>query len=81
MVEVKFWSGLRALTDGRTSIEVEAKNVGQLIDAVADEFPDLREFLEENVSVSIDGRIVANSLVEPVPEGAEVWLMQRLRGG
>ena len=28
-----------------------------------------------------DGRIIVNSLVEPVPEGAEVWLMQRLRGG
>ena len=80
-VEVHFWSGLRALTDGRASIEVEARNVGDVIDGVAREFPDLKEFLEENVSVAVDGRIIADSLVEPVPEGAEVWLMQRLKGG
>ena len=81
MVEVHFWSGLRRLTDGRASIEVEGKNVGQILAGVAKEFPHLEEFLDEKVSVSVNGRIIVDSLVEPVPEGAEVWLMQRLRGG
>ena len=81
MVEVNFWSGLRRLTGGLAKIDVEAKNVGQVIDAVAREFPELEDFLEENVSVVVDGRIIVHSLTEPVPEGAEVWLMQRLKGG
>ena len=81
MVEVNFWSGLRRLTGGLSKIEVEAKNVGQVIDGVAQQFPDLEEFLGTNVSVVVNGRIISDSLTEPVPEGAEVWLMQRLKGG
>ena len=81
MVRVHFWSGLRSLAGGQESVDVEAGNVGQVLAAVAREFPHLEDYLEENVSVSVDGRIIVNSLVEPVPEGAEVWLMQRLRGG
>lgn len=81
MVKVHFWSGLRKLTEGRDHVEVTGKNVGQILAGVAKEFPHLEEFLEESVSVSVNGRIIVDSLVEPVPEGAEVWLMQRLRGG
>ena len=81
MVKVNFWSGLRSKTEGRAFVEVEGKNVGQILNGVAKEFPHLEEFLEENVSVSVDGRIIVDSLVEPVPEGVDVWLMQRLRGG
>ena len=81
MVEVNFWSGLRSLTGGCKSIDVDARNVGDVLRGVAKQFPELEEFLEENVSVVVDGRVIADSLVEPVPEGAEVWLMQRLKGG
>lgn len=81
MVKVHFFSGLRALAGGEESIEVEAKNVGQVLSGVAKAFPHLEETLEENVSVSVDGRIIVNSLIEPVGEDSEVWLLQRLRGG
>lgn len=81
MVEVHLWSGLRSLVGGQDVIEVEATNVGQVIAGVAAIYPELADYLEENVSVAVNGRIIADSLVEPVPEGAEVWLMQRLRGG
>lgn len=81
MVEVNLWSGLRRLTDGQTKIEIEASSVGQLIDGLSQKYPDLKEFFEEQVSVSINGRIIAGSWAEPIPDGAEVWLLQRLRGG
>ena len=81
MVRVHFWSGMRKMTDDREYVEVEGKNVGQVLAGVAREFPHLEDFLDESVSVSVNGRIIVDSLVEPVPEGAEVWLMQRLKGG
>lgn len=81
MVRVHFWSGMRKMTDDRAYVEVEGKNVGRVLAGVAREFPHLEDFLDESVSVSVNGRIIVDSLVEPVPEGAEVWLMQRLKGG
>ncbi|GGH34262.1 molybdopterin synthase sulfur carrier subunit [Cribrihabitans marinus] len=81
MPEVHLWSGLRGLADGKESVEVEAGTVGELLDALVRAHPALQEAIDAGVSVAIDGRIIAGSLTEPVPEGSEVYLMQRLRGG
>ena len=81
MVEVNLWSGLRAFADGADKVEVEAKTVGTMLDALVRAHPALRGPIDAGVSVAIDGRIIANSLNEPVPEDSEVFLMQRLKGG
>ena len=81
MVEVHLWSGLRALTGGAETVEVDARTIGDLLRGVAEKPPALADILEDQVSVSIDGHIYAGSLVQPIPDGAEVWLMQRLKGG
>ena len=81
MVEVHLWSGLRSLTGGREVVEVEASNTGELLRELVRAYPQLEGPIQAGVSVAIDGRIIASGLTEPLPEGSEVYLMQRLRGG
>ena len=80
-VTVDLWAGLRALTDGAETVEVEAATIGQMLYALAKAYPALEDYLEDNVSVSVDGRIMATDLTHPLTETSEIYLMQRLRGG
>ena len=81
MVEVHLWSGLRAQAEGHQTVEVEAGNVGELLRALVAVHPGLKPSIDAGVSVAIDGRIIANSLTEPVPPDSEVFLLQKIRGG
>ncbi|WP_170575875.1 MoaD/ThiS family protein [Ruegeria atlantica] len=81
MVEVHLWSGLRSLTGGCEVVEVEAKTTGELLRALVQAHPQLQAPIDAGVSIAIDGRVIASGLTEPIPEGSEIYLMQRLRGG
>ncbi len=81
MVEVHLWSGLRSLTGGQQVVEVKAKTTGELLRELVRAHPQLQAPIDAGVSIAIDGRVIASGLTEPIPEGAEVYLMQRLRGG
>lgn len=81
MVEVRLWSGLRSLVGGQSSVQVDAKNVGELLDQLAQTYPALGPVVNAGVSVAIDGRIIACDRTEPVTPDQEIVLMQRLRGG
>ncbi len=81
MVEVHLWSGLRSLTGGPQVVEVDAKTTGELLQELVRLHPQLQGPIDAGVSIAIDGRVVASGLTEPIPEGSEIYLMQRLRGG
>ncbi|WP_120631929.1 MoaD/ThiS family protein [Ruegeria sp. EL01] len=81
MVEVHLWSGLRSLTGGLEVVEVKAATTGELLRELVRVHPQLQGPIDAGVSVAIDGRVIASGLTEPIPEGSEVYLMQRLRGG
>jgi sulfur-carrier protein len=81
MVEVNLWSGLRALADGKETVEVEATNVGEVLEGLVKAHPGLQDAIDAGVSVAVDGRVIASSLTEPVKPDSEVFLMQRLKGG
>jgi len=81
MVEVHLWSGLRSLTGGREVVKVEARTTGELLKELVRAHPQLQAPIDAGVSIAIDGRVIATGLTEPIPEGSEVYLMQRLRGG
>lgn len=80
-IEVHLWSGLRAFTDGKQVVEVEATTVGEVLDGLAAAYPGLAQTIAAGVSVAVDGRVIASSLTEPVRPENEVFLMQRLKGG
>lgn len=81
MVEVNLWSGLRHLTGGETVVEVEGATVGAVLDALVAAHPGLAPVIEAGVSVAVDGEIINGVRTAPVPDGAEVFLLQRLKGG
>ncbi len=62
-------------------VEVEAKTTGELLRALVQAHPQLQAPIDAGVSIAIDGRVIATGLTESIPEGSEVYLMQRLRGG
>ena len=62
-------------------VEVEADTTGELVRQLVLAHPQVQAPIEAGVSIAVDGRVIASGLTEPIPEGAEVYLMQRLRGG
>jgi len=81
MVEVNLWLGLRDLADGNDKVEVEAKNIGELLEQLVENYPRLEPVIEAGVSVAVDGRLIFNDLTEPIHEDSEVYLLQQLKGG
>lgn len=81
MVEVNLWPGLRRFTDGVDKVEVDAKNVGEVLDGLVRQYPELSEIIEAGVSVAVDGKIIASGLTEAVQSDSEVFIIQQLKGG
>ncbi|MEJ6709162.1 MAG: MoaD/ThiS family protein [Amylibacter sp.] len=81
MVEVNLWSGLRAFADGKDVVEVDAKNVGEVLRGLVELHPGLEDVIEAGVSVAVDGKVIASGLMEEVKPDSEVYLMQQLKGG
>lgn len=81
MVEVNLWAGLRRFTNGADKVEVEAKNVGEVLEGLVRQFPELHEIIEAGVSVAVDGKIIASGLTETVKPNSEVFIIQQLKGG
>ncbi|MCR9113082.1 MAG: MoaD/ThiS family protein [Rhodobacteraceae bacterium] len=81
MVQVKIWGSLAAFTDDRREVEIDAKNLRELLDGLARAYPGLKPQLDRGVSVSIDGRIYNDSWFQPIRPDSEVVLLARLKGG
>ncbi|TKZ17137.1 MoaD/ThiS family protein [Shimia litoralis] len=81
MVEVHLWSGLRRFVEGRDTIHVQAKTVGEVFDAIKADYPALRPVLDAGVSISVDGQIIVAGRHEPIRDDSEVFLLQKLKGG
>ena len=81
MVDVVLWSSLRRLADGHETVSVEADTVGGVLRKLVAAYPALKSHIDRGVSISVDGKIMAGGLNEPVGSDSEVVLLQRLKGG
>ncbi|MEL6280296.1 MAG: MoaD/ThiS family protein [Pseudomonadota bacterium] len=81
MPKVGIWGSLRDATDGLAEVEVDAANVRQLLDRLAEAYPGLAPQIERGVSVSIDGKIYRNAWLAQLKPDSEVFLLPRLTGG
>ena len=81
MVHVRLGSTLAAWAGGRTEFEVEASNIMQLLRALGETYPELDTVLDRGVAVSINGQLYRDAWLQPIPAGAEVYLMARVGGG
>lgn len=80
MVEVNLWSGLRRLTAGAQVVSVEGTTLREVLRNLAALHPGLEPILKTGISVSVNGVIETNLLTTVAPD-AEVYLIQRVKGG
>ena len=81
MVSVNLWSGLGAFSDGKDVVEVDAKNVGEVLSGLVAAHPGLEHAIEAGVSVAVDGKVIARGLTNEVKPDSEIYLLQQLKGG
>ena len=80
MVAVTLQGGLKSMA-GKADFELEAKNVRELVNALAKAAPELKPALDRGVAVSIDGRIYRDSWFQPIEPDSEVFVFSRMAGG
>jgi molybdopterin synthase sulfur carrier subunit len=80
MVKINLWSGLRRFAGDQTEVEVEGQTMRKMLDALTTAHPALLPFIKAGVSVSVNGQIVTD-LNAAVASDAEVYLIQRIKGG
>jgi molybdopterin converting factor small subunit len=71
----------RRYTGGETKFEVEASRVRDILRALEDRFPGIREHLEEETAVSIDGMIYDDAYLQEVNASSEVFFIPKLDAG
>jgi molybdopterin converting factor small subunit len=80
MAVVVLGSGLRAITGGEERVQVEARRVKELIDALVARWPALAEPLGQ-MAVAIDGEIHGNAAFRPLRPDSEVHFVPKIGGG
>ena len=81
MIEVQLSASLREFMGGAASVAVEAATVRELLRKLVERYPRLEKRFDEGIAVSIDGEIFRDDRNQPIPEGAEVYLLPRIPGG
>ena len=81
MLKVKLSGSLQAAVDGAASISIEAATIRELFRKLIEHYPDMQRRVDDGVAVSINGEIYRDNWDEKIPQGAEVFLLQRIPGG
>jgi molybdopterin synthase sulfur carrier subunit len=80
-------SQMREMTNGADRIELEAKNVRQIIDALEANYPGMRgrlcvgDALNPSLQVSIDGQMSTRGVTAKVKPNSEVHFVPAIGGG
>lgn len=80
MAKVVFPDHLLTHTGGEREIEVFAANYRDLLVALEERWPGVREPLNK-AAVAIDGQIYQDAFLEPIEPDSEVFFMSRIEGG
>ena len=78
---VLLWGSLRPHTGGAGEVTLSARTIRALLAALERDYPGTRPFIEEGIAVSVNGTVYQNSPGLELPEGAEIVLLPRLKGG
>ena len=81
MVKVLIWGSLKDAFDGVSEVEVEAKNLRQLLQALEERFPGIGDEFADQVSVAIDGKMYNDNWFQPIAPESEVVVLPRISGG
>ena len=80
MIQVVIPSGLRAFT-GIERVALAARDVRSAVAALDARFPGFALKLGARFAVAIDGEIVEDAWLEPLPAGSELHFLPPLAGG
>jgi molybdopterin converting factor small subunit len=81
MLDVNLSGSLRDAADGAASIALQANTIRELLRKLVERYPRMQSMVEEGIAVSIDGEIYRDNWGKEIPEGAEIFLLPRIRGG
>lgn len=83
MAHVVFSTGLRRLTGGAESVEIDARDVRELLRALDARFPGLSTQLGDATAIAIDGEIIprAEAVFERLRPDSEVHFLPQIGGG
>ena len=80
-VNVYLWTSLKKFTNDEDRLSIEAKNIGELVGILEKDFPGLKPFIDSGISFAVNGELSNPNSNEPLPDGAEIYLMRKLKGG
>lgn len=80
-VNVYLWTSLKKFTNEEDRLSIEAKSIGELVGVLERDFPGLKPFIDSGISFAVNGELSNPNSNEPIPDGAEIYLMQKLKGG
>jgi len=73
---------------GRATVEVEARNIRDVLNGLDAECPGMKALITDErgevrgeIAVAINSEVTESSLLEPVPANAEVFLIPAIGGG
>jgi molybdopterin synthase sulfur carrier subunit len=81
MAEVGLSGSFRDAADGAASIQIEAATIRELLRKLVERHPRMQRLIDEGMAVSVNGEIYRDNRNEPIPEGADVFLLPRIQGG
>ena len=80
-VNVYLWTSLKKFTNEEDRLSIEAKSIGELVGVLERDFPGLKPFIDSGISFAVNGELSNPNSNGPLPDGAEIYLMQKLKGG
>jgi sulfur-carrier protein len=78
---IHLWGALRPHAGGAEHIDITATTIRELFRTLINIHPGMEPHIKRGVAVSINGKIYRDQWDTLLPEGAEIYLMQRIPGG
>jgi len=81
MVKVQVWGSLKSALEGADEVELQAASIREVLDQLSAAYPAMKQAIDRGVSVSVDVRMYANSIMVPLQPDSEVFVLPKLVGG
>ena len=81
MLRVRLGGPLMSMAGDRSEFDIEAANIREMLEKLAEVYPVLRPVLQKGVTVAVNGEVFHGAFLTPIPEGSEVFLLPAMQGG
>lgn len=78
---VHLWGALRPAAGGAEFVDIDSATIRELLRKLEEQYPLMHPFIEQGISVAIDGTVYQDDWGKAIPEDAEVYLLPRIEGG